>query len=196
MAGSLSCRGDGVRVDGVRVDGYLHSAPTTGRRAVGINLLVPIQALAAVGPRLLSAAGRRGRRGPARSGHTNLAFPKNLNTLGVRQSAWSTARLTPATRRASARTGRFWRRSSIPKSADRTLGSDRPQRRVETASARVRTALVKSTRGEGPPRTGLTGLPRAVPKRGAPKKAARAALRASFWEAARKRGARRSSAAH
>jgi len=49
---------------------------TAYTRAVRINLLAPIQALAAVGQRLLSAAGRRGRRGPAQSGHTNLVFPK------------------------------------------------------------------------------------------------------------------------
>ena len=55
------------------------------------------------------------------------ASPKNLKTLELGQTAWSTARLTPATRRASARTGRFWRGSSRAKSADRALGSDAPQ---------------------------------------------------------------------
>ena len=186
-----------VRVDGVRVEGAYRSAPPTGQRAVRINLLAPIQALAAVGPRLLSAAGRRGLRGPAQSGHTKFVIPKSFkHSRSTGRVLGAHLRRTPATPTRTPSGGRFSAPQTGPKSAAQDLGSERPQRRVETASARVRSAPAKSTRGEGPPRTGFSGEPRAVPKRKDQKKAARAALRASFWEAARKRGARRPSAAH
>ena len=80
------------------------------------------------------------------------------------------SRLTPATRRAAAIEGRFWRAVAKAKSAAQDLGSDRPQRRVETASARVRTALVKSTRGAGTAAHRFSGQPRAAPSGETPKK--------------------------
>ena len=184
------------RVDGVRVDGYLRStAPTTGQRVVRINLTCADPS--ACGGRPASPLGCWATGTPwTRS--IGPQFPKSFKHSRILAEAecLEHSLLTPATRRAAAKTGRFWRAVAKAKSAVQQLGSDRPQRRVETASARVRTAPVKSTRGEGPPRTGFSGEPRATPKRENKKKAARAALRASFWEAARKRGALSISAAH